>query len=108
MADLNPIAKRIHNVSPRPVRLTLGDGTSAVYRMHSTQFFQLEFQGEGERVEDDAERSGDDAEYRLVTTEDNESVLLGRRGPEESEWSMVGEVVEAARADADEADAADD
>jgi hypothetical protein len=164
MADLNPIAKRIHNVSPNPVRLTLADGTSAVYRMRSTQFFQREFQGEGERVDDvaeqgsvgretasrdvdetrsassanrnaersgdvpnsqsefagskdasrlsnvdetrsvssanrNAERSGDVDEYRLITTDDNESVLLGRKGADESEWSMVGEVVEATRAD---------
>ncbi|MFC6824520.1 transcriptional regulator [Halopelagius fulvigenes] len=96
MADLNPVAKRIHNVSPNPVRLTLDDGTSAVYRMHSTEFFQLEFQAEGERQDDDG------AEYRLITTEDNESVLLGRKGPDESEWSMVGEVAEAARAEATE------
>lgn len=106
--------------------MTLDDGTSAVYRMHSTEFFRREFQAEGEREDDDvaeqgstahrtssgdvAEQgsaahqtsSGDVAEYRLITTEDNESVLLGRKGPDESEWSMVGEVVEAARADATE------
>ncbi|RDI72597.1 transcriptional regulator [Halopelagius longus] len=95
MADLNPVAKRIHNVSPKPVRLTLSDGTSAIYRMHSTEFFQLEFQAEGERVDDRAD-------YRLITTEDNESVILGRKGPDDGEWSMVGEVTEAARADAAE------
>nr|WP_197428033.1 transcriptional regulator [Halogeometricum sp. CBA1124] len=92
MADLNDVAKRIHNVSPNPVRLTLDDGSSAVYRMHSTEFFQQEFQAEGERVDDDAE-------YRLVTSADNESVLLGRKGADEDGWTMVAEVVEAARAD---------
>jgi hypothetical protein len=92
MADLNDIAKRIHNVSPNPVRLTLDDGSSAVYRMHSTEFFQQEFQAEGERVDDDAE-------YRLVTSADNESVLLGRKGADEDGWTMVAEVVEATRAD---------
>lgn len=101
MADLNPVAKRIHNVSPKPVRLTLGDGTSAIYRMHSTQFFQREFQAEGERTDDGAD-------YRLVTSEDNESVLLGRKGADDGEWSMVGEVAEATRADTDETDVADD
>ncbi|SFR57508.1 hypothetical protein SAMN04487947_2447 [Halogeometricum rufum] len=92
MADLNDVAKRIHNVSPNPVRLTLDDGSSAVYRMHSTEFFQQEFQAEGERVDDDAE-------YRLVTSADNESVLLGRKGADEDGWTMVAEVVEATRAD---------
>jgi hypothetical protein len=91
MADLNPVAKRIHNVSPDPVRLTLSGGTSATYRMHSTEFFQRDFQGEGERLDDDAE-------YRLVSSEDNESVLLGRRGPDEDGWTVVGEVVAAERA----------
>jgi hypothetical protein len=92
MADLNDVAKRIHNVSPNPVRLTLADGSSGVYRMHSTEFFQQAFQAEGERTDDDAE-------YRLVTSADNESVLLGRKGVDEDGWTMVGEVVEAARAD---------
>lgn len=93
MADLNSVAKRIHNVSPKPVRLTLDGGESAVYRMHSAQFFQREFQGEGERLGEDG------AEYRLVTTEDNESVLLGRKGADEEEWTMVGEVTAAERAE---------
>ncbi|WP_224334829.1 transcriptional regulator [Haloprofundus halobius] len=90
MADLNPIAKRIHNVSPKPVLLTLSDGSSAVYHFSGTQFFQREFQGEG-TCEDD------DADYRLVTSEDNESVLLGRKGREADGWSMVGEVTEVER-----------
>jgi hypothetical protein len=92
MADLHPVAKRIHNVSPAPVRLTLDDDTTAVYRMHSTEFFQRDFQGEGERVDDDAE-------YRLVSTEDNDAVLLGRRRPDEEGWTTVGEVVAAERVD---------
>jgi hypothetical protein len=103
MGDLNTVAKRIHNVSPKPIRLTLTDGTSGVYRMHSTQFFQREFQAEGERVDDVAGHSpeagqtssGDDAVYRLVTSEDNASVLLGRRDSEDDQWTMVGEVTEA-------------
>ncbi|MDS0294508.1 transcriptional regulator [Halogeometricum luteum] len=93
MADLNPVAKRIHNVSPKPVRLTLDGGDSAVYRMHSTQFFQREFQAEGERLDEAG------VEYRLVTTEDAESVLLGRKGPDEEGWTMVGEVTAAERAE---------
>lgn len=93
MPDLHPIAKRIHNVQPRPVRLTLDDGDSGVYEFSSTEFFQQEFRGEGERTDDDV-----DAEFRLITSEDNESVLLGRSGPDEDGWTVIGEIVEAERA----------
>jgi hypothetical protein len=92
MADLNSIAKRIHNISPKPVRLTLSDGSGAVYHFSGTQFFQQEFQGEGTC-------EADDADYRLITSEDYESVLLGRKGPEDEGWSMVGEVTSAERAE---------
>lgn len=88
MADLNRVAKRIHNISPKPIRLTLDDGTSAVYHLSSTQWFQTEFQGEG-TCEDD------DADYRLTTTEDESAVIIGRKGPEDDGWRMVGEVVAA-------------
>lgn len=91
MADLNPIAKRIYNVTPEPVRLTLDDGTEGVFRLSSAEFFQEEFQGEGSREDDDAD-------YRFVTSEDNESLLVGRRGAGDDGWTMVGEVLEAARA----------
>ena len=87
MADLNPIAKRIHNVTPKPVRLQLDDGTAAVFEMSWTEFFQQEFQAEGSRRDDDAE-------YRLISSEDNDSILLGRSAPDEERWSMIGEVVE--------------
>lgn len=85
MADLNPIAKRIHNLAPRPVRLTLDDDTEAVFRMSSTEFFQQEFQAE-------ATRENDDADYRLVSSEDNNSVLVGRSEADEEGWSMIGSV----------------
>lgn len=91
--ELNRVAKRIHNVSPDPVRLTLDDGSDAVYRFSGTEFFQREFRGEGSR-------DGDDARYRVVTSEDGESVLLGRQAPAEEGWAMVGEVVEAERVEA--------
>lgn len=91
MAELNRIAKRIYNVSPDPVRLTLDDGTSAVFRLSSAEFFGREFQGEGTREDDDAT-------YRFVTTETNEAVVVGRRVPGEEGWTAVGEVVEVERA----------
>ena len=85
MADLNPIAKRIHNLTPKPVRLTLEDGTEAVFEMAWTEFFQQEFQAE-------ATRRDDDADYRLVSSVDNDAVLVGRQAADEDEWSMIGAV----------------
>ncbi len=88
MADLNPIAKRIHNVQPKPVRLELDSVETGVFEFSSTEFFQREFRGEGVRVDADV-----DADYRLITSEDYERVLLGRSGPDEEGWEMIGEVV---------------
>ena len=92
MADLNPIAKRIHNVTPDPVRLTLDDGTEAVFELSWTEFFQQEFQAEGTRRDDDAA-------YRLISSDDNESILVGRSGPDQEGWSMIGSVVTAEAAE---------
>lgn len=94
MPDLSPVAKRIHNVQPKPVRLTLDDGETGVYEFSSTEFFQREFRGEGVRTDGDG-----DAEFRLITDDDYESVLLGRSGPDEEGWTVVGEVTEAERAE---------
>ncbi|MFC4357543.1 transcriptional regulator [Halobium salinum] len=88
MAELNPIAKRLHNVSPDPVECTLDDGSTAVFHLDWTEFFQLEFRAEGRR-------EGDDGEYRFVTSEDNERVLVARRDGESDDWSVVGSVTEA-------------
>ena len=93
MADLHPIAKRIHNVQPRPVTLELDSGKTGVFEFSSTEFFQREFRGEGRRVDDDT-----DAEFRLITDDDYERVLLGRSGGNEDGWAMLGEVVAAAAA----------
>lgn len=93
MPDLHPIAKRIHNVQPDPVRLELDSGETGTYEFSSTEFFQREFRGEGVRTDADS-----DAAFRLVTSEDHERVLLGRSGPDEDGWSMLGEVVAAERA----------
>lgn len=86
MADLNPLAKRIHHVSPDPVRLTFADGTEAVFRLSWTEFFQREFRAEGSR-------EGDDADYRLVSSDDNESVLVGRKPVDGDGWGRFGTVV---------------
>ncbi len=108
MPDLHPVAKRIHNVQPDPIRLELDSGETGVYEFSSTEFFRREFRGEGVRTDADA-----DAAFRLVTSEDNERVLLGRSGPDEDGWSMLGAVVAAERAGegdhaGDESDAGDE
>jgi hypothetical protein len=90
--DLNRIAKRIHNVTPRPVKLTFADDETGVFHFTSTEFFQTDFQGE-------ATREGDDADYRVTTTEDGEGVVVGRKAPDEDGWSLVGEVVAAEAVD---------
>lgn len=94
MADLNPIGKRIHNISPDPVRLTLDDGTEAVFHVSGAEFFQQEFQAEGTRVDDEAT-------YRFVSSADNDAILVGRSGPDEEGWSMVGDVVAVEPAESD-------
>ncbi|WP_050033874.1 hypothetical protein [Halorubrum halophilum] len=94
MPDLNPIAKRIHNIQPRPVRLTIDGEEAGVFEFSSTEFFQREFRGEGTRTDADV-----DAEFRLITADDYDSVLLGRSGPDEEGWTVVGEVIEAERAE---------
>jgi hypothetical protein len=97
MADLNRIAKRIHNISPNPVRLTLDDGSTAVYHLSSTEWFQTEFQGEGTREDDEAE-------YRLTTTADESAVIVGRHAAGDDGWTMVGEVVDVERVDVERVD----
>ena len=96
MADLNPIAKRIHNVTPDPVQLTLADGTEAVFEFEWTEFFQQEFQAEGARVDDDAS-------YRLVSSDDNEDILMGRQPAGDDGWEMLGAIDAAEAADSDTA-----
>ncbi|MFP9061184.1 transcriptional regulator [Natrialbaceae archaeon A-chndr2] len=87
MGDLNTIAKRIHNISPKPVFLRLEDGTEGVFRMDWVEFFQQEFKAEG--VRDD-----DDATYRFVSSADNESVLVGKQDPDETEWTSLGAITD--------------
>jgi len=100
MADLNPIAKRIHNVTPDPVRLTLDDGTEAVFEFEWTEFFQQEFQAEGSR-------NDDDASYRLVSSEDNADVLVGRQQSDGDGWEMLGAITAAEAADSDTSESDD-
>jgi len=100
MADLNSIAKRIHNLTPKPMRLTLDGGTEAVFEMSWTEFFQEEFQAE-------ATRTDDEADYRLVSSEDNDAVLVGRQAADNEEWSMIGAIESVEAVDDSEGDSSD-
>ncbi len=95
MADLNSLAKRVYNISPDPVRLELDDGTAGVFDFSSVEFFQQEFQGEATRRDDER------AQYRVTTSADNESLIVGRQAPGASDWTMVGTVESVERADAE-------
>ncbi|ERG92658.1 MAG: hypothetical protein J07HQW1_02703 [Haloquadratum walsbyi J07HQW1] len=92
MAELNPVAKQIDSVSPAPVRLFLSDGSSGVFEMQNTEFFEAEFQAEGHRIDDETP-------YRFITSDDGEEVLAGRRSDSTDEWTFVGEVLRAEAVD---------
>lgn len=85
---MNTLAKRIHNITPDPVRLTFDDDTTVELRMRSAEFFQEAFQAEG--VTDD------DATYRLVTDGEDDPLVAGRERAAGG-WESVGEVVEVDR-----------
>ena len=78
----------MHNVAPDPLRLELDDGTVDTFYLAGAEFFQETFPAE-------ATRPDDDAAYRFVTSEDNESVLVGRQRPDEEGWTVIGTVVAA-------------
>ncbi|MFC7227246.1 hypothetical protein N0B31_07510 [Salinirubellus salinus] len=87
---MNTLAKRVHNITPKPVRLTLDDGSTVDLRMRSAEFFQEAFQAEG--VDDD------DVTYRLVTDGEDDPLVAGRER-ESGGWESVGEVVDVTHAE---------
>jgi hypothetical protein len=101
MAELNAVAKRMYNVTPDRLRLSLDDGTTGVFELSSAEFFQQTFQAEGHRID------GDAAAYRFTTDDDNAAVLAGRQ-TDDGGWTLVGEVVTAERAGDDTGDATEE
>jgi hypothetical protein len=85
--DMNTLAKRIHNVTPKDVRLTLDGGESVTLEMRSAEFFQESFQAEG---------IAEGTTYRMVTDGEDDPLVVARET--ESGWEVLGEVesVEAA------------
>jgi hypothetical protein len=80
---MNTLAKRIHNVTPRDVRLTFDDDATVVLEMRSAEFFQEAFQAEG------VDEKG--TTYRLVTDGTDDPLVAGRET--DDGWTSVGEVV---------------
>ncbi|WP_178917200.1 hypothetical protein [Natronomonas gomsonensis] len=80
---MNTLAKRIHNITPRDVRLTFEDDSTVVLEMRSAEFFQEAFQAEG--------FDSEGTTYRLVTDGDDDPLVAGRET--DDGWSSVGEVV---------------
>lgn len=79
---MHTLAKRIHNITPRSVRLTLEDGSSVVLDMDSTEFFQEAFQAEGTGAQGDS--------FRLVTDGEDDPLVAGRET--DDGWVTVGTV----------------
>lgn len=86
---MHALAKRIHNVTPRDVRLTFADGSTVTLSMRSAEFFQEAFQAEGV--------DGSGATYRLVTDGADDPLVAGRET--DGGWAPVGEVTAVERAD---------
>lgn len=85
---MHTLAKRIHNATPRRVRLTFADGEVVTLSMRSAEFFQEAFQAEGE--------ADDGSVYRLVTDGEDDPLVAGRAT--DDGWRSVGEVVDVERA----------
>ena len=84
---MNTLAKRIYNVAPEDVRLTLVDGASLTLEIRSAEFFQESFQAEG---------VADGTTYRLVTDGEDDPLLVAR--DTEDGWEVLGEVADVAAA----------
>lgn len=67
---MHTLAKRVHNLTPRDVRLTFADGSTVTLEMRSAEFFQQAFQAEG------VDESG--TTYRLVTDGADDPLVAGR------------------------------
>lgn len=79
---MHTLAKRIHNITPRDVRLTFEDGSTVVLGMRSAEFFQEAFQAEG--------TDPDGTTYRLVTDGADDPLVAGKETADG--WSTAGTV----------------
>ena len=90
---MNTEAKRIHNIAPEPVRLSIRGGERVELEVRMAEFFQEAFQGEGV--------DGEGRTYRLVSDGTDDPLVAGRET--DDGWETVGEVVAVERVGTDEA-----
>lgn len=86
---MHTLAKRVHNLTPRDVRLTFEDGSTVALEMRSAEFFQESFQAEAVGPEG--------AAYRLVTDGDDDPLVAGVETADG--WKTAGTVADVEPAD---------
>jgi len=79
---MHTLAKRIHNITPKDVRLTFEDGSTVVLEMRSAEFFQEAFQAEG--------GDSEGTTYRLVTDGEDDPLVAGREA--DDGWVAAGTI----------------
>lgn len=78
---MNTLAKRIYNLSPDPVALTLEGGDRLELEMRSAEFFQESFRAEG---------VVEGTTHRMVTDGEDDPLLVARET--DDGWAVLGEV----------------
>jgi hypothetical protein len=84
---MNTLAKRVHNIAPRPIDVTFETGETVRLTVRSAEFFQEEFQAEGKTDQGDV--------YRFVSDGTDDPLVAAERT--DDSWQVVGEVVEVSR-----------
>ena len=78
---MNTLAKRLYNLSPRSVRLTLDGGEAIDLDPHSAEFFGESFQAKG---------TCEGVTHRLVTDGEDDPLLIARETADG--WDVLDEV----------------
>ena len=81
---MHTLAKRVHNITPRDVRLSFEDDSTVTLQMRSAEFFQEAFQAEGV--------TSDGTTYRLVTDGEDDPLVAGKES--DNGWISAGTVVD--------------
>jgi hypothetical protein len=90
---MNTLAKRIHNITPNPLRLTFADETTVDIQIQSAEFFQEAFQGEGVSIDDHEN-------YRIITEGENDDTVVAGKQVDDG-WEVVGVVTGVTPLDSD-------
>lgn len=81
---MNPLAERVDDIAPDPVRLSLADGTALTLEVRSAASDGEEFQAVG--------TAPDGRVHRLISEGADGPLVAGRQA--DDGWRLVGEVVE--------------